>query len=125
MPLYEYQCEACGKRFEVIRRFSDPPLETCTQCGAGPVQRLQSSPAIQFKGSGWYITDYSQKGKPPGGVEAGPEKGKDGKGKDGEKAPAAASEGSDKKPSSSETSSPAPKSDAPAAKTAKSTNSDA
>ena len=63
MPLYEYQCEACGKRFELIRKFSDPPLETCQLCGKGPVQRLLSSPAIQFKGSGWYITDYSQKGK--------------------------------------------------------------
>jgi putative FmdB family regulatory protein len=63
MPLYEYQCEACGRRFEVIRKFSDPPLETCALCGKGPVQRLLSSPAIQFKGSGWYITDYSQKGK--------------------------------------------------------------
>jgi putative FmdB family regulatory protein len=63
MPLYEYQCEACGQRFEVIRKFSDPPLEACALCGKGPVQRLLSSPAIQFKGSGWYITDYSQKGK--------------------------------------------------------------
>jgi putative FmdB family regulatory protein len=63
MPLYEYQCEACHQRFEVIRKFSDPELETCTLCGKGPVQRQLSSPAIQFKGSGWYITDYSQKGK--------------------------------------------------------------
>ena len=63
MPLYEYKCEACHRRFEVIRKFSDPPLEVCTLCGKGPVQRLMSSPAIQFKGSGWYITDYSQKGK--------------------------------------------------------------
>src|SRR5262245_6507893 len=63
MPLYEYECQACGKRFEVIRRFSDPALETCTLCGKGPVQRLLSSPAIQFKGTGWYITDYSSKGK--------------------------------------------------------------
>lgn len=63
MPLYEYQCEACNRRFEVIRKFSDPELEVCTLCGKGPVQRLMSSPAIQFKGSGWYITDYSQKGK--------------------------------------------------------------
>jgi putative FmdB family regulatory protein len=65
MPLYEYECEACGSRFEVIRKFSDPPLETCTRCGNGPVQRLPSTPAIQFKGSGWYITDYSEKGKAP------------------------------------------------------------
>jgi len=63
MPLYEYQCEACTRRFEVIRKFSDPELQVCTLCGKGPVQRLMSSPAIQFKGSGWYITDYSQKGK--------------------------------------------------------------
>jgi putative FmdB family regulatory protein len=67
MPLYEYQCEACGSRFEVIRKFSDPPLETCTVCGKGPIQRLFSSPAIQFKGTGWYITDYSQKGKAESG----------------------------------------------------------
>ena len=63
MPLYEYECEACGARFELIRKFSDPPVETCSVCGKGPVQRLLSSPAIKFKGSGWYITDYAQKGK--------------------------------------------------------------
>ena len=62
MPLYEYECEACGQRFEVIRKFSDPPVDVCTVCGKGPVNRLQSSPAIQFKGSGWYITDYAKKG---------------------------------------------------------------
>jgi len=72
MPLYEYQCEACGRRFEVIRKFSDPVLEICTLCGTGPVRRLISSPAIQFKGTGWYITDYSQKGK--SGGESGAEK---------------------------------------------------
>ena len=63
MPLYEYECDACGKRFEVIRKFSDPPLEVCKECGKGPIHKLLSSPAIQFKGSGWYITDYAQKGK--------------------------------------------------------------
>jgi putative FmdB family regulatory protein len=61
--LYEYQCEACGCRFEVIQKFSDPPVESCRECGKGPVRRLPSSPAIQFKGTGWYITDYAQKGK--------------------------------------------------------------
>jgi len=61
MPLYEYECEACGRRFEVIQRFSDPPVEQCTTCG-GTVRKLLSSPAIQFKGSGWYITDYARKG---------------------------------------------------------------
>jgi putative FmdB family regulatory protein len=62
MPLYEYQCDACGERFEVIQKFSDAPVEQCRKCGKGPVQRLLSSPAIQFKGSGWYITDYAKKG---------------------------------------------------------------
>jgi putative FmdB family regulatory protein len=64
MPLYEYECESCGKRFERIRRFSDPPIETCVACG-GPVHKLMSSPAIQFKGSGWYVTDYARKGSSP------------------------------------------------------------
>ena len=63
MPLYEYQCDACGQRFEVIQKFSDPPPEVCTACGKGPVVRMASSPAIQFKGSGWYITDYARKGQ--------------------------------------------------------------
>jgi len=62
MPLYEYQCDACGKRFEKIQKFSDEPLEICALCGKGPVHKLLSSPAIQFKGSGWYITDYAKKG---------------------------------------------------------------
>ena len=60
MPLYEYQCEACAHRFERIQKFSDPPIEVCPNCG-GPVRKLLSSPAIQFKGSGWYITDYAKK----------------------------------------------------------------
>lgn len=63
MPLYEYECDACGRRFELIQKFSDPPAEVCRECGKGPVRRLPSSPAIQFKGSGFYITDYAQKGK--------------------------------------------------------------
>jgi putative FmdB family regulatory protein len=61
MPLYEYECDACGRRFEVIQKFSDAPPGTCAQCGKGPVRRLLSSPAIQFKGSGWYINDYAKK----------------------------------------------------------------
>ena len=63
MPLYEYECDACGRRFEVIRKFSESELNACTLCGKGPVRRLLSSPAIQFKGTGWYVTDYSSKGK--------------------------------------------------------------
>jgi len=66
MPLYEYECDACGQHFELIRRFSDPDVEICTLCGKGPVRRLLSSPAIQFKGSGWYITDYARKAKSDG-----------------------------------------------------------
>ena len=62
MPLYEYECEACAHRFERIQKFSDPPVDTCPTCGKGPVRKLLSSPAIQFKGSGWYITDYARKG---------------------------------------------------------------
>lgn len=61
MPLYEYECENEGDRFEVIQKFSDEPLTTCPKCG-GKVRKLLSSPAIQFKGSGWYITDYARKG---------------------------------------------------------------
>ena len=60
MPLYEYQCDACGHRFEKIQKFSDPIADTCPVCGSA-VRKLQSSPAIQFKGSGFYITDYPKK----------------------------------------------------------------
>jgi putative FmdB family regulatory protein len=62
MPLYEYQCDACAHRFEVIQKFSDPPIDVCPKCG-GAVKKLLSSPAIQFKGTGWYITDYAKSGK--------------------------------------------------------------
>jgi putative FmdB family regulatory protein len=57
MPLYEYQCDACGHRFEVLQKFSDPRIDTCAKCGS-KVHKLMSSPAIQFKGTGFYITDY-------------------------------------------------------------------
>jgi len=62
MPLYEYQCDSCNHRFEVIQKFSDPLVSICPNC-AGPVQKLLSSPAIQFKGSGFYLTDYGRGGK--------------------------------------------------------------
>jgi putative FmdB family regulatory protein len=61
MPLYEYECDACHHRFERIQKFSDPPVDVCPNCGKGPVKKLLSSPAIQFKGSGWYVTDYARK----------------------------------------------------------------
>jgi putative FmdB family regulatory protein len=63
MPLYEYLCDGCGHRFEIIQKFSDAPLETCPKCG-GAVRKQQSAPAFQFKGSGWYITDYAKKDSP-------------------------------------------------------------
>jgi putative FmdB family regulatory protein len=66
MPLYEYRCEACGHQFEVIQKFSDDPIAVCPKCGSGPVAKLLSSPAFQFKGTGWYITDYARKGTSEG-----------------------------------------------------------
>ena len=68
MPIYEYQCDDCADRFEVKQSMKDDPLTTCPRCGKH-VQRLISSPAIMFKGSGWYVTDYSDKMKPSSGSE--------------------------------------------------------
>jgi putative FmdB family regulatory protein len=59
MPLYEYKCERCEKTFEVIQKFSDDPLTVHEDCG-GSVERLLSAPALQFKGTGWYVTDYAR-----------------------------------------------------------------
>ena len=86
MPLYEYQCADCAHRFEELQRFSDAPLTTCPECG-GPVRKLLSSPAIQFKGTGWYITDYAR--KPSGGQasETSPEPGDNERPKQGESSP--------------------------------------
>ena len=69
MPLFEYECQKCGHRFEKIQKFSDPPPKACPRC-KGRVKKLPSAPAIQFKGSGWYITDYARKGS-SGGDEKG------------------------------------------------------
>jgi len=60
MPLYEYECEKCGHRFEKIQKFSDKMVKKCPECG-GKVEQMISSPAFQFKGSGWYVTDYAKK----------------------------------------------------------------
>jgi putative FmdB family regulatory protein len=60
MPLYEYQCKKCHHRFEKIQKFSDKPMKKCPDCG-GPVEQMISAPAVQFKGSGWYVTDYAKK----------------------------------------------------------------
>lgn len=58
MPIYEYECERCHHRFEIMQKFSDRPLKKCEKCG-GPVQKLLSAPGLVFKGSGWYVTDYA------------------------------------------------------------------
>lgn len=64
MPLHEYECKKCGHRFERIQKFSDPPVKKCPECG-GKVEQLLSAPAVQFKGSGWYVTDYARKSSGP------------------------------------------------------------
>ncbi len=69
MPLYEYQCEKCGHRFEKIQKFSDKPIKKCPECG-GRVKQLISPPAVQFKGSGWYVTDYAKKSGAPSSSES-------------------------------------------------------
>ncbi|MBS1826755.1 MAG: zinc ribbon domain-containing protein [Acidobacteria bacterium] len=67
MPLYEYRCSQCDRVFEVIQKFSDEPLTVHEGCG-GAVERLISAPGLQFKGSGWYITDYARSGSSKGGA---------------------------------------------------------
>ncbi len=91
MPLYEYECDTCGHRFEKIQKFSDPLEDKCPKCG-GHVHKLMSSPAIQFKGSGFYITDY------PKGDKGSAPKSDGGKSDKAEKAdkPAASTESSAK-----------------------------
>ena len=97
MPLYEYECARCG-RFERIQKFSDPPLLACPTCG-GEVQKLLSAPAIQFKGTGWYITDYARKDGKSGTGESS--KGPSGK-SDGAKSEGGKSEGGKSESSKSE-----------------------
>ncbi len=74
MPIYEYRCTSCDSTFEVLQKFSDTPLTTCEKCG-GVLERLLSPPGLQFKGTGWYVTDYARKssgdGKGDGKSEAG------------------------------------------------------
>ena len=73
MPLYEYQCKKCKHKFEKIQKFSDRPIRKCPECG-GPVEKIQHAPAVQFKGTGWYVTDYGGKGD-KSKTDGGPEKG--------------------------------------------------
>jgi putative FmdB family regulatory protein len=98
MPLYEYKCGRCEAVFEVIQKFSDAPLTTHPECG-GPVVRLISSPAFQFKGSGWYITDYAKSGRAENGKKEGT----------GDAKPAASTDTGASKPAESSSTSPAKK----------------
>jgi len=70
MPLHEYECKKCGHRFERIQKFSDPPVKKCPECG-GKVEQLLSAPAVQFKGSGWYVTDYAKRSGPSSASDSG------------------------------------------------------
>jgi putative FmdB family regulatory protein len=104
MPLYEYECASCAHRFERIQKFSDPLVDVCPECG-GAVRKLLSSPAIQFKGSGFYITDYARQGKGGEGADSSASSKSDG-GDKGDKKEAKKedkkSESTDKSSSSSE-----------------------
>ncbi len=62
MPLYEFLCKVCGHRFEKIQKFSDPPPSECPVCSEDEIEQVIHAPAVQFKGSGWYVTDYAKKG---------------------------------------------------------------
>jgi putative FmdB family regulatory protein len=95
LPLYEYECPKDGT-FERMQKFSDPPLTACPTCG-GPIEKLPSAPAIQFKGTGWYVTDYARKSSGEGGKE-----GKEGKDKSAAKE-GGSSSSSENKSASSET----------------------
>jgi putative FmdB family regulatory protein len=73
VPLYEYQCKKCKHKFEKIQKFSDRPIKKCPECGS-PVEKVMHAPNVQFKGTGWYVTDYggkSDKSKTDGGPEKG------------------------------------------------------
>jgi putative FmdB family regulatory protein len=103
MPLYEYQCESCAKRFERIQKYSDPPIETCPSCGSH-VKKLMSSPAIQFKGSGFYITDYPKKSQSEGGKSQTDGKSQSEAGTKSESSSASSDSGSSSTPATTSTS---------------------
>jgi putative FmdB family regulatory protein len=84
MPIYEYLCKKCHHRFEKIQKFSDPLVKKCPDCG-GPVEQVLSAPAVQFKGSGWYVTDYAKKPATSASSSNGDSASKDSAGKKDEK----------------------------------------
>jgi len=96
MPLYEYQCKKCGHRFEKIQKFSDRMVKKCPDCG-GPVEQMISAPAVQFKGSGWYVTDYAKKSGAPASSDSSSKDAKESKKEDKPKSETASKEGASKK----------------------------
>lgn len=109
MPLYEYQCESCEHRFERIQKYTDPLPDECPKCG-GAVRKLMSSPAIQFKGTGWYITDYAKKPAADAGKTGGKSEGTSEKSdSSGDKSDTSGKQAAEKSDTA------APKSDTPAA----------
>jgi putative FmdB family regulatory protein len=114
MPLYEYECEAAGHRFEVIQKFSDAPIDKCRVCGS-PVHKLQSAPAFHLKGTGWYATDYAKSGSTPESKGGGKDGSKDGKKTEGAAGGSENSSSGSDKPAASSESAPA-SSTPPAAK---------
>jgi putative FmdB family regulatory protein len=108
--LYEYQCQACGDRTEVIQNLSEAPLETCDKCG-GALRKLISAPAIQFKGSGFYKTDYASSSSQPPSSSSGSEGGAAKPAGDGSSSTPAAPAASKSESSKSETKSESSKSE--------------
>jgi putative FmdB family regulatory protein len=103
MPLYEYECKKCGHRFEKIQKFSDRMVKKCPDCG-GQVEQMISAPAVQFKGTGWYVTDYAKKTSSPGSSGSGDSASKDKK-DDKSKSDGGSKDSSPKESSSKESSS--------------------
>ena len=101
MPLYEYECKKCHHRFEKIQKFSDRMVRKCPDCG-GPVEQMISAPAVQFKGSGWYVTDYAKKSSAQSSADGS---GKDSSKEDKSKSESSSKEGPSKEGSSKEVSS--------------------
>lgn len=106
MPIYEYVCQGCEHRFEIKQKMSDPPVTACPRCEQ-PVTKVISAPAIMFKGTGWYVTDYSDKMKPPGQSESAgkPSNGQSEQKKDQTATPAAAAGSSESAPAAAPSSS--------------------
>jgi len=108
MPLYEYECKKCGHRFEKIQLYSARMVKKCPECG-GQVEQMISAPAVQFKGTGWYVTDYAKKSSSPGSSGSGDSSARDTSSKekkdDKPKSESGSKESSSKESSSKESSS--------------------